>query len=90
LPTLELGTQDSDQREMARVTPFPPVAVTPAPPALVAGISLIHYLGRDWLVERVNDHAGHGPLLAIRSLESDDIELICGWGCDGPFELLAE
>jgi hypothetical protein len=37
----------------------------------------------------MNDHAGHGPLLAIRAEDDGSVDLICAWGCDGPYEVLA-
>lgn len=95
-----LGAQDSDQREPAagglpfspqhRLNQDAPVAETPAPPAVIvyAGCT-IRYMGRLWTVERVNQHSGHGPLIAISSVEDDTFELICGKGCDGPFEVVA-
>jgi hypothetical protein len=82
--------QGSDQRE-----PQPhagshdtPAAVTPASPTVVYAGCRIRFLGRTWIVERVNHHAGHGPLLAISAEDDDSFELICGRGCDGPFEVL--
>lgn len=92
---LQLEAQDSDQRERER-NPFPlqdaPAAETPASPAapvIVYAGCVIRYLGRLWTVERVNHHPGHGPLMAISSVDDDTFELICGKGCDGPFEVVA-
>jgi hypothetical protein len=88
-----LGTQDSDLRQRGEVSNSPSpahvaaAAVTPAPPVVVG--SEIRYLGRLWTVERINHHPGHGPLMAISALDDDSFELICGKGCDGPFEVLA-